>query len=298
MAMVAIVAAALPACTSSASHHVAQPKPPPATTPSPSTSASGCAVFGKQPAATRTWVTASGPPAFTITDVHYGGVELAGEWIGGTSAAPRYESVELSGAVRCPLAVLADLSRVPLDVVTPGAPEARHQHAIHVDVNGDMLTMTFARGSQPQRLEFRPGPATAYLARVAALRRAAGVTALDVGLVRSTLAHVGFTLDAPISPWTEPQFPSPFRAVHGTCTGSGDGACQHNFFFFGNRYLGTDTAGIQGGVYVAWQSRGTVALAYLVWRAGDAMCCPSGAVRVVRFHWNGSRVVALDRIPD
>ena len=41
----------------------------------------------------------------------------------------------------------------------------------------------------------------------------------------------------------------------------------------------------------------TVALLYILYRSGDPLCCPTGGGAIVRFRWNGSRLVALDRIP-
>lgn len=242
-------------------------------------------------------MTTSGPPAFATTDVENRGVSVRAEWVDGPPSAPRLDGSDLSGQVRCGLAVLADLGRVPLGVLMPGAQEYRPQHSVRVSATRDSLTLTFASGARPQRLAFRPGSAASYLKRVGQLRVAAGLAPLDSRFARRVLARAGFTLDGDMSPWVEPQFPSAFRAVHGTCTGSGDGACQHVFFFYGNRYLGTDAQDTHSGVYVAWQSRDVIALAYPIWRPQDSMCCPSGGVRVVRFEWNGSRVVPLGPIP-
>jgi hypothetical protein len=46
-----------------------------------------------------------------------------------------------------------------------------------------------------------------------------------------------------------------------------------------------------------WRDDTTIALMYVLYRNSDALCCPTGGGKIVRFHWNGSRLVALDRIP-
>jgi hypothetical protein len=40
-----------------------------------------------------------------------------------------------------------------------------------------------------------------------------------------------------------------------------------------------------------------VALMYVLYRRNDPNCCPTGGGKIVRFHWTGRRLVALDRIP-
>jgi len=68
------------------------------------------------------------------------------------------------------------------------------------------------------------------------------------------------------------------------------------FFFFRNRYLGTDTRETSDSVSLASASPTTVALRYELWRPSDAHCCPTGTA-TVRFHWDGSALVRLDPMP-
>jgi LppP/LprE lipoprotein/zinc ribbon protein len=90
---------------------------------------------------------------------------------------------------------------------------------------------------------------------------------------------------------------SGLHVLIGFCTGSADGACQHGFFFYGDRYLGLDLTATSAGINVTWRTATTVALRYQLYNPQDAMCCPSAGTAVVRYHWNGVRLVALDRIP-
>ena len=83
----------------------------------------------------------------------------------------------------------------------------------------------------------------------------------------------------------------------GTYTQSADGYNKRAFFFLGRRYLGTDAAAPSAALQEVWRDDRTIALLYILYRASDPNCCPTGGGRIVRFHWNGKRIVALDRIP-
>jgi len=107
-------------------------------------------------------------------------------------------------------------------------------------------------------------------------------------LVRSK----GYTPDSTHSykPWAR------LRVLVTTATGSADGHNQRAFFFVGRRYLGTDASHPSASLAYVGQSSLTVRLRYGVYGKGSAQCCPTSH-RIVRFHWNGRRLVALDRIP-
>jgi hypothetical protein len=46
-----------------------------------------------------------------------------------------------------------------------------------------------------------------------------------------------------------------------------------------------------------WRDDQAMAFMYVLYRSGDPNCCPTGGGKIVRFRWNGKRVVALDRLP-
>ena len=83
----------------------------------------------------------------------------------------------------------------------------------------------------------------------------------------------------------------------GTFASSADGYNKRAFFFFGRRYLGTDAAAPSAQLEEVWRDDKTIALLYILYRGSDPNCCPTGGGAIVRFRWNGSRLVALDRIP-
>lgn len=92
--------------------------------------------------------------------------------------------------------------------------------------------------------------------------------------------------------------PGPLRAFPAICAGSANGACQRVFFFVGNDFVGIDNPRTEAAVEVGWQDGTTAALLYPQYRRGDAMCCPSGVKVMVRFHWDGSKLETLDRMPE
>jgi hypothetical protein len=72
---------------------------------------------------------------------------------------------------------------------------------------------------------------------------------------------------------------------------------QQAFFFERGRYLGTDASRPSGAIRVASQDDTDVTLAYALYRAQDAPCCPTGGESVVRFALDNGRLQALDPIP-
>jgi hypothetical protein len=69
------------------------------------------------------------------------------------------------------------------------------------------------------------------------------------------------------------------------------------FFFLNDAYLGTDAANPSAGVTLEWRNADTIALGYRLYHKDDPMCCPTGGAATVRFHWDGSKLAALDPIP-
>jgi LppP/LprE lipoprotein len=87
-----------------------------------------------------------------------------------------------------------------------------------------------------------------------------------------------------------------FNALFGDC-GGGDGHDQRVWFFAGQRYVGTDAPGSSAGIIGMWRDEDTIAFLYVLYRKTDALCCPTGGGKIVRFRWTGKRVVALDELP-
>ena len=83
----------------------------------------------------------------------------------------------------------------------------------------------------------------------------------------------------------------------GTFAKSADGYNKRAFFFWGRRCLGTDASAPSASLEEIWRDDKTIALLYILYRSPDPLCCPTGGGAIVRFHWNGTRLVAVDRIP-
>ena len=122
------------------------------------------------------------------------------------------------------------------------------------------------------------------------LTRAASSPALRnaVALVRSK----GYTPEdtRQYKPWAT------LRVLVASATGSATGHNKRAFFFVGRRYIGTATDDARGYLDYVGQTSTRVRLRFGVYGKGSADCCPTSK-KVVRFLWNGKRLVPLDRIP-
>jgi hypothetical protein len=87
------------------------------------------------------------------------------------------------------------------------------------------------------------------------------------------------------------------RVLVATRTGSGDGYGQRAFFFVDGRYIGTDTSEPSAKLRVVSQSDTQVTLAYPLYRAGDALCCPSHGQATVSFQLDNGKLAPLQPIP-
>lgn len=87
-----------------------------------------------------------------------------------------------------------------------------------------------------------------------------------------------------------------FNALYGSCL-AGDGGDQHIWFFAHGRFVGKDVKGSSSGIIGMWRDDRTIAFMYVLYRPGEAMCCPTGGGKIVRFRWTGRAVKALDSIP-
>jgi hypothetical protein len=125
------------------------------------------------------------------------------------------------------------------------------------------------------------GPETASAASPSALKAA-------VAVVRSK----GYTPDdvRQYKTWAT------LRVLVATATGSASGNNQQAFFFVGRRYIGTATSSPSASLAYVGQTATRVRLEYGVFGPGSGDCCPTGH-RIVRFQWNGKRLVPLDPIP-
>lgn len=74
-------------------------------------------------------------------------------------------------------------------------------------------------------------------------------------------------------------------------TAASSGGDYYFFFVNGNPAgrQGFSLARSQQGIDAA-----TFQVTYLIYKPGDAQCCPTGGQASVRFHWDGSKVTALD----
>jgi hypothetical protein len=87
-----------------------------------------------------------------------------------------------------------------------------------------------------------------------------------------------------------------FNALSGNCR-AGDGRDQRVWFFVGHRFVGNDAPMSSKSIVGAWRGGNMIAFLYVLYRRADSNCCPTGGGRIVRFRWNGHRVVRLDALP-
>jgi hypothetical protein len=87
------------------------------------------------------------------------------------------------------------------------------------------------------------------------------------------------------------------QVLVGTHSRSGDDYGQQAFFFVNGRYIGTDTAQPSATLHVVGQSDTQVTLGYPLYRAHDALCCPSGGEAKVTFQLNNGQLTPLQAIP-
>jgi hypothetical protein len=83
----------------------------------------------------------------------------------------------------------------------------------------------------------------------------------------------------------------------GVRKGSADGTAQRAFFFAAGHLVGTDTSDDSAGIRIDSVSPPVIALAYRLFDPGDPQCCATAGTTIVRYRWEGRRVVPLDPIP-
>jgi hypothetical protein len=72
---------------------------------------------------------------------------------------------------------------------------------------------------------------------------------------------------------------------------------QNVWFFAGKRFIGNDAATSSAEIIGLWRNLNTMAFLYVLYRTTDALCCPTGGGRVVRFRATASQVIPLDPLP-
>jgi hypothetical protein len=87
-----------------------------------------------------------------------------------------------------------------------------------------------------------------------------------------------------------------FHALYGNCR-AGDGQDQSIWFFDRGRFIGTDARKSSHWIVGAWRDDKTIAFLYVLYRQSDPGCCPTGGGAIVRYRWNGKRIVRLDPLP-
>jgi serine/threonine protein kinase len=69
------------------------------------------------------------------------------------------------------------------------------------------------------------------------------------------------------------------------------------FLFANGKYVGSDTPDGSISVGAVRVSSTEIEVQYLLYKPGEANCCPTGGTVNVRFTWTGTKLVALDPIP-
>jgi hypothetical protein len=69
------------------------------------------------------------------------------------------------------------------------------------------------------------------------------------------------------------------------------------FFFVDGKYIGHDAASPSGRLRAGRAREREVTLVYTLYRPGDALCCPRGGQKRVRFRWTGDALRAREPIP-
>ena len=87
-----------------------------------------------------------------------------------------------------------------------------------------------------------------------------------------------------------------FNALYGNCRAA-DGRDQRIWFFAGHRFVGTDSRASSRDIVGIWRNDTTIAFMYVLYRASDPNCCPTGGGKLVRFRLSGSGVHVLDPLP-
>jgi hypothetical protein len=89
-----------------------------------------------------------------------------------------------------------------------------------------------------------------------------------------------------------------FNALYGNCR-AGDGTDRHIWFFLNGRYIGSDTRSrfASRGIFGVWRDETVIAFMYVLYRATDPNCCPTGGGKIVRFRLHDDHVVRLDPLP-
>lgn len=88
------------------------------------------------------------------------------------------------------------------------------------------------------------------------------------------------------------------NVVTGSMLGGATGRGMYAFFFSADDgYIGTDALEASNTLGITWRDDETIAIEYVLYRDGDPGCCPTGGSAVVRFHWDGNQLSALDEIP-
>jgi hypothetical protein len=124
-------------------------------------------------------------------------------------------------------------------------------------------------------------------------RQARPTERTDLAAAVALVRRAGYTPDRLIG-W-DPT--ATLNVLLATASGSADGYNRRAFFFIHGRFVGTDASRPSAQIIPLWQDDTTAALMYVLYRRGDPLCCPTGAGRIVRFRWNGQRLLPLGGVP-
>jgi hypothetical protein len=150
------------------------------------------------------------------------------------------------------------------------------------------------------RLAVVLGPRLSMVLVAAALLLASGASAAkDPNLVRA-MAFVDKQCPANVRVISTDEWMTGmrFNALYGNCR-AGDGTDRHIWFFLSGRYIGSDTSRpfASRGILGMWRDDTVMAFMYVLYRATDPNCCPTGGGKIVRFRLHNGHVVRLDPLP-
>lgn len=89
----------------------------------------------------------------------------------------------------------------------------------------------------------------------------------------------------------------PLKVLVGGRPEAADVPGQQAFFFFGDRFVGTDTPDVSAEIAIVHQTSDRITLSYVLYKPNDGMSVPNGGRTQVTYRWDGTRVVPEGPIP-
>ncbi|HUN79441.1 MAG TPA: LppP/LprE family lipoprotein [Solirubrobacteraceae bacterium] len=162
--------------------------------------------------------------------------------------------------------------------------------------SGSQTSTTAAGGTAPGAAESsttRTAPEPAFTGHGSGTSASGEATGSETAAAVATVKAHGYTPND-----TSEYHPhQTLQVLLGTRTGSADGYDQRAFFFEDGKYIGTDSSQPSASMRVVSQGETEVAIAYSLYRAHDALCCPSGGQTTVHFQLDDGQLTPLQPIP-